>query len=225
MEELKIADIVDFTTGVGVREYIAKRNGSLALETEPNYKLGEGGMLTSIVPTFGDVSVLHQPYSTRLLQESSTVTDPDLASMGLDLCASCNAKVAAFLEAQRKRIKGSQSPFDSTGELSKNSAVSGMIQEDDRMTSAGMLTPEMAENPFVDDAPSLTLGGLRRPDAMPDENIQQLRELILSRPAPRQSSKHLSLEQLRALGWAQDHEPVLVPDHMIAKGGLRIPDF
>src|SRR5205807_924925 len=137
MEELFIDNVVDFTTGVGVKEYIAQRNGSLTLETRSQtVPEGEGGMLTFDVPTYGDVAVLQQPNSTRLMQESETATaDPDLASMGLDLCAACNAKVSAFLEQRRKQLKSAQSPFDSTGELSKAAAVNPDVVQEARTTA------------------------------------------------------------------------------------------
>jgi hypothetical protein len=203
-------------------------------------KIGENGLLMPGFTTSG-IQILQDGSGNRnIVQElpptfndltqdaaTSTVTDPDLATAGLDLCASCNAKVSAFLEQRRKQIKSAQSPFDSTGELSKAAPVTGMTQEDYRRTSSGLLTPEMAENPFVDDAPSLTLGGLRRPDAgIPDEQLEQLRQLMLARPVPKQTSHQLTQEQLRRLGWLggeQDTESI--SPHRIAVGNMIIPDF
>jgi hypothetical protein len=214
---------VDFTTGVGVKEYIAKRNGLLTLE-EPNYKLGEGGMLTSIVPTFGDVAVLQQPGSTRLLQESATdTTTPDLAAMGLDLCAICNAKVSDWLLEQRKRIKSAQSPFDSTGELSKAAAVNPDVVQEARATAGGLLEPE-SDHWFTQEIQDARLsGGLVRPDAMPDEAISRLRELMLAKSVPKSQRKLTSLE-LAKLGWLDDDVTEMVPSHQLA-AGMIIPDF
>jgi len=214
MEEIFIPedDLVDFTNRESVQRFVARQR-ALTLEATP--KIGEGGMLAVEVPTFGQLEILQEPTATA-------IATPDLASVGLDLCASCNAKVAAFLEQQRKRLKTDASVFDaSTGDIKVS-----MTSEDARMTSCGLLAPEWSENIFQDDAPSLTLGGLRRPDAgMPDENIEQLRQLMLSRPAPKQPSRKLSLEALRQLGFVQDNDPVSVPDHLVCKGGLICPDF
>jgi len=102
--------------------------------------------------------------------------------------------------------------------------TSWMVQEAPIECAGGLFEPAPSHWFSLEDQESRFANGLMRPDAMPDEQAEQLRELMLSRPAPKQPHK-LSLEQLRALGFAPDDEPVSMPAHLETKGGLFAPDF
>jgi hypothetical protein len=94
--------------------------------------------------------------------------------------------------------------------------------EEPRMTSGGLLEPATDHWFSLENQESRF--GLVRPDAMPDEQQAQLRELFLQRPAPKQPQHKLSLEQLKALGFIQDDEPVAIDPSRYATGGLLIPE-
>jgi hypothetical protein len=226
MENLVIENVVDFTTGQGVKAYMAQRNASaVTLETKAK-AVGENGMLAFDVPTFGDVAVM--PEARKVMQEPTATADADLATAGLDLCSDCNVKLSDWLTQQRKRqYKNNVSPFDTQVDATYSSitteAEHRYTSDDARMTNGGLLAPEWGENIFQEDTASLTLGGLRRPDAgMPSEQEEQLRQLFLSKPAPKQ--RRVSLETLKQLGFVPDDDVSdAIDPTRITKGGLIEP--
>jgi hypothetical protein len=103
--------------------------------------------------------------------------------------------------------------------------ASFITTEEPRMTSGGLLEPATDHWFSLENQESRLANGLRRPDAMPSEQEEQLRQLFLSKPAPKQPQRKFSREQLRALGWLSEQNDTLElsPDRY-AKGGLIIPD-
>jgi hypothetical protein len=101
--------------------------------------------------------------------------------------------------------------------------TSWITAEEPRETVGGLLEPSANHWFSLEHEESRLASGLRRPDAgMPDEQDEKLRQLFLSKPAPKQ--RKLSLEQLTALGWLADEtEPVQIDPSRITKGGLLEP--
>lgn len=102
--------------------------------------------------------------------------------------------------------------------------TSAFITTETEQETFGGLVPPSTEHWFsLESQESRFANGLVRPDAMPDEQQELLRELFLQRSAPKLERKPTA-EQLKQLGWLPDNEPVAIDPSRYATGGLLIPD-
>jgi hypothetical protein len=104
--------------------------------------------------------------------------------------------------------------------------TSWMVTEEPRETIGGLFEPATDHWFSLESQESRFAGGLVRPGAgLPSAQEEQLRQLFLSKPAPKQASRKRSLEQLQALGWLSEQNDTLeVSPDRISKGGLIIPE-
>jgi hypothetical protein len=101
--------------------------------------------------------------------------------------------------------------------------ASFITTEEPRETIGGLLEPAADHWFSLEQEESRLSAGLIRPDALPSEQEEQLRQLFLSKPSP-QPSRKLTTMQLQALGFVADDDVTdAIDPSRITKGGLIEP--